>query len=74
MGPKSTADENAVKEVRELLKGLDGFKSVRIVASESNKGLATSIISGVSEVVNEYGRIIVLEDDLVTNPGYLDLL
>ena len=70
-GPKSTADENAVKEVRELLKELDGFKSVRIVASESNKGLATSIISGVSEVINEYGRIIVLEDDLITNPATL---
>lgn len=75
-GPKSAADEPAVIEVRESLKKLDGFKSVRIVASDANKGLATSIISGVSEVVGEYGRIIVLEDDLVTNPatlGYFNL-
>ncbi len=60
-----------VKEVREYIRTITGFKSLRIVERETNLGLATSIISGVTEVVNQYGRIIVLEDDMVTSPFFL---
>ena len=63
--------EKKVAEVREILKNISGFKNVTIVESEQNKGLANSIISGVTEVVERYGKIIVLEDDLETSPDFL---
>lgn len=44
---------------------------VHVIESDKNKGLANSIISGVTEVVNKYGKVIVLEDDLVTSPFFL---
>ncbi len=40
-------------------------------ASQMNRGLGASIISGVTDIINEYGRAIVLEDDLVPAPGML---
>ena len=67
---RPTTDDR-IKEVREYIKTINGFKSVRIVEREKNLGLANSIISGVTEVVNQYGRIIVLEDDMVTSPCFL---
>lgn len=71
-GPKSAADEKAVAEVRALFEGLSGFKSVELIASDTNKGLANSIIGGVTRVVSEHGRVIVFEDDLVSHPLTLD--
>lgn len=70
-GPKSMADAEQVHSVREYLKTITGFKSVTIVERDQNLGLAQSIITGVGEVVNRCGRIIVLEDDLITSPYFL---
>jgi hypothetical protein len=62
-GPKDLAAEAAVREVRQLIENITGFNSVRIVERPANLGLADSIISGVTEVCGEFGRVIVLEDD-----------
>ena len=70
-GAKKTDTEHKVQAVRDYLKTIDGFNTVEIIESSTNKGLADSIISGVSEVVNKYGTAIVLEDDLVTSPNFL---
>lgn len=69
--PKDEQTEKAVKKVREYIHTIDGFKTVTIRKREKNLGLADSIIDGVSKVVNKYGRVIVLEDDLVTSPFFL---
>jgi len=68
---KSPNDKRAVVDVRQFLKTIRGFKSVCVVEQEQNLGLATSIISGVSKVVDQFGRVIVLEDDMVTSPFFL---
>lgn len=47
------------------------FKDIYVVCAEKNKGLANSIICGVTDVINQYGRVIVLEDDLLTSPYFL---
>ncbi|MCF8069589.1 MAG: glycosyltransferase [Desulfobacterales bacterium] len=70
-GSKDAADWKGVQKVRNYLKSIDGFKSIRIVEQSSNRGLATSIIEGVTDVVNKYGKVIVLEDDIVTSPFFL---
>jgi hypothetical protein len=67
-GPKEAKDEEKVKEVREILKEVEGFRSVEIVERKTNLGLADSIIDGVTKLVNEYGKIIVFEDDLISSP------
>ena len=63
-----------VDEVREYIENIDGFKKVTIIKREKNWGLANSIIDGVTKIVNEYGKIIVLEDDLLTSPYFLKFM
>ena len=70
-GAKDQSKQPAVKVVREYLNTLSGFKSIQIIFAQENKGLANSIISGVTEVIDKYGKVIVLEDDLVSSPYML---
>jgi hypothetical protein len=69
--PKNESAIATVEEVREFIKQIEGFKNVTIIEREKNWGLADSIIDGVTNIVNKYGKIIVLEDDLVTSPYFL---
>jgi hypothetical protein len=69
--PQEPANLEAVHKVREYIRTIIGFKSVSIVYRDKNLGLANSIIDGVTSVVNTHGRIIVLEDDLITSPHFL---
>lgn len=70
-GPRAAADVDKVEAVREYLRRISGFKKVTIVERERNLGCACSIIGGITEIVNRYGRIIVVEDDIVTAPYFL---
>ena len=73
-GPKSGDDKEKVLEVREYIKTISGFKRVNLVEREQHLGLANSIINGVTEIINKYGRIIVLEDDMVSSPYFLKFM
>ena len=68
---RDVAAHQAVAEVRDYIHSIAGFKAVTIVERETNFGLARSIIDGVTRLCEEYGRVIVLEDDLVTSPHFL---
>ena len=70
-GPKNESSKEEVEAVRNYLKTITGFAQIRVVEQSENLGLANSIISGVSKIVNEFGKIIVLEDDLITSPYFL---
>jgi hypothetical protein len=72
--PKKPEAAEAVREVRAYLREIAGFKSVKVIERDKNWGLANSIIDGVTSVVNECGRVIVLEDDLVTSPHFLKFM
>jgi glycosyltransferase involved in cell wall biosynthesis len=71
-GPKTDTDQGKVDEVRDLINKVEGFKSVKVIARKENLGLANSIIIGVSQLVSEFGKIIVFEDDLVSSPHTLE--
>lgn len=60
-----------VSAVQDFVKSITGFRSLHYSFSESNKGLGPSIIAGVSDIINRYGRAIILEDDLVVAPNFL---
>jgi hypothetical protein len=69
--PKDQEALEGVQAVRSHIKNVQGFKSVTIIERDKNWGLANSIIDGVTGIVNEYGKVIVLEDDMVTSPYFL---
>jgi len=71
-GAKTDADQPKVDQVRQLIKEVSGFKSVKVIISKQNNGLANSIIKGVTQLVNEYGKVIVFEDDLLSSPYTLE--
>ena len=70
-GAKSLDDVKAVKKVSEYLKGIKGFRSIAIVEHNKNIGLANSVINGVEEIIQRFGRAIVIEDDLLLARGFL---
>jgi hypothetical protein len=73
-GPKENADPGIIKKIKEtraIVNAENRFKKVTVVEHQKNKGLAASISEGVTQIVNEYGTVIVLEDDLVLSPYFL---
>ena len=69
--PRNERDEKEVSKVRNFIRTIKGFKKVEIIERESNLGLANSIISGVTDIIEKHGRVIVLEDDLLSSPFFL---
>lgn len=70
-GGKDDPSWQKVEAVRDYLDRVDGFEKITLIKREANRGLASSIEDGVSQVVNEYGKVIVVEDDLVSSPYFL---
>ncbi|KEO71829.1 glycosyltransferase [Anditalea andensis] len=68
---KNFNDSVLVSEVREYLKSIKYFKSIKIFEASVNMGLARSIISGISKVLEYNDRVIVLEDDLILSLNFL---
>jgi len=71
---KSSKDEIRVNQVREFISSIDGFRTINISLAERNKGLAKSVIQGVTEVIDRHGKVIVLEDDIVTSTIFLQFM
>lgn len=72
-GPRSNkiGEKEQVLAVQEYVKTISGFKNLQYKFSETNKGLAPSVISGTTEIINQYGKVIVVEDDLYVSPCFL---
>ena len=70
-GPRNPEASEAVNEVRRYIRGITGFRSVTVIERDVNLGCAQSIVSGVTEIVNRFGQVIVVEDDILTSPYFL---
>jgi hypothetical protein len=70
-GAKTETSVAAVEQVRQYVRRVDGFRSVTIIERERNLGLANSVISGITQLCQEYGRVIAVEDDLLTTRDFL---
>lgn len=70
-GASNDSEFERVLRVRELVHATDGFRSVTVIERDHNLGLAASVISGVSQLCDAFGRVIVVEDDLVTSREFL---
>lgn len=73
-GPKTRGDIDSVHQLRQFIQEIRGFQSIEIIHSSTNLGLANSIITGVSRVLEIHNSVIVLEDDLVTSPNFLSFM
>jgi len=71
---KRDKDKEAVNKVREYLETISGFKSITIIKRDKNFGLAENIVDGVTEIINKYEKVIVLEDDLITSKNFLNYM
>lgn len=72
--PRDVTVYEMVSEVRSYIRSIEGFKTITIIERETNFGLAQSIIGGVTTLCEDYGKVIVLEDDLVTSPNFLSYM
>ncbi len=70
-GPRNKGKLEAVTNVRDFIHTIDGFQSIEIAEQKKNIGLAKSVIKGVTEVIDRFGKAIILEDDLITAPSFL---
>lgn len=73
-GPRNEDDKIKISKVKNILDNLHGFQSQTITYSNTNKGLAQSIISGTTEIINKYGKVIVVEDDLYLSKSFLTFM
>lgn len=79
-GPKKDATDEQLQKLEEARKIVDelavipSFKEVNVIKRNENLGLGKSIITGVTEIINKYGKAIVLEDDLETSPYFLSYM
>lgn len=69
--PRSGVRDENIEAVRTLIKSITGFKTVNVIERPENFGLARNIIEGVTDIIEKYGRVIVLEDDILTSPYFL---
>jgi hypothetical protein len=69
--PRSPAVAVRVQQVRDYCRDLQGFSSIRLIESATNRGLSGSIIGGVTETLAKYEKAIIIEDDLVLSPHFL---
>lgn len=76
-GPKKNSSASQIeniKKVRNVIREKKWCATVTVYEQEENKGLSLSVIEGVTKIVNKFGRVIVLEDDLVTSPFFLQYM
>ncbi len=73
-GPRSDEEISQVGSVKNYVKNIKGFKSLHVIEREINFGLSKNIIEGVTEVLGDFDEAIIIEDDLVTSPFFLEYM
>lgn len=76
-GPKNEEDAVKVEQTREVIERYqykNNFKSFTVYGYRENQGLAKSVIAGVTKVIQQYEKAIVLEDDLITSPDFISYM
>jgi hypothetical protein len=73
-GPKPGEHPEKVEAVRRIVRERPWCGRVELIEAATNRGLATSILAGVSACLETAERVIVLEDDLELAPGFLEFM
>jgi len=73
-GSRGAKDDEGVRQVREIIRKADGFKQVYLHESPVNKGCSASVLSAIEYVLTLDDRCIVVEDDILTAPLFLEYI
>ncbi|NMB57377.1 glycosyltransferase [Candidatus Beckwithbacteria bacterium] len=73
-GAKNQNDDQKIREVRKIIRKAKDFKKIKITEQNQNLGLKNSIIKGVAEIIKKSKKVIVLEDDILTSPYFLNYM
>ncbi len=73
-GPRVPEEARLTGEVADIVAETTGFRSVKLIRQNTNLGLAKSVIDGVTKILDEHERVIVLEDDIVVSPPFLEFM
>jgi hypothetical protein len=73
-GPREGVDRDSVFENRRVAHEWSRSLKAKVIEREHNYGLTRSILSGITDICSEYGRIIVLEDDIVVSPYFVQYM
>jgi hypothetical protein len=73
-GPKEDATSEELSDIqltREIILQDSWCNKVVLIKREKNMNLEDNVINGITEIIQKHGRVIILEDDLVTSPYFL---
>lgn len=70
----SEKDKKKISTVRDIIREQQWCGTVSIIEATENKGLAASVIHGVTEIVDRFDKAIIIEDDVVTSPFFLQFM
>lgn len=73
-GARHEDDLDNVAETRRVARDAKGFKNVYLIEYDFNRGLAGSIIAGLNQLTRDFGSVIVLEDDILTAPNFIEFM
>jgi len=73
-GPKRVEDSASTTTAREVAHEWAARLNAEMIERDTNLGLARSVVTGVSELCDQYGRVIVVEDDFLLGPSFLDYM
>lgn len=73
-GPRTPQDAPLVAEVRATARSATGFQSLQVIESTENQGLSRSLLQGIRLMLSRHEQIIVLEDDILVGPHFLQFM
>ena len=75
-GPRlnKVSDAEKVAEVHKVVGSINWTKDVQIRSRETNLGLKRAVIDSVDWAIGNYGKAIIIEEDVVVGPQFLDFM
>lgn len=73
-GPKNEEQKKKQAPLIKYVSDITGFRTINVKHANKNIGLDPSVISGVTDIIDKYGKVIVVEDDIVTTPNFLEFM
>ena len=73
-GPKDETAKKLVSELRNYVDSIDGFNAVNRIYREKNVGVFQSVLLAERPIISDYGKLITMEDDIVTSANFLDFI
>jgi hypothetical protein len=71
-GPRNETEKAQIEKVKDVVASEIEHLNCEVNLQTTNRGLSRSLLSGIDHIFEKHDRIIVLEDDLIVSPHFLD--